>query len=216
MDGSVSSTPREPSTREQNNGSSSNIDRWLLEARDGSQSALGKAFEAGRKYLLTIANEALDDRLRAKVGASDLVQDTYVEAQRSFGQFRGNNEKEFYGWLGGILDHRLANCVRHYCQTQQRLIDRELSGEAWEQALGRVSDGGLTPGAALAEQEDQRRARMALQRLEEPWRSALIERTWQGAAFAEIGARRNCSADAARKLWARAVDKLGRILQEIE
>jgi RNA polymerase sigma-70 factor (ECF subfamily) len=215
MDASVSSAGK-PSPREQNNGPSGNVDRWLRDARDGSQSALGKAFEAGRKYLLTIANNALDDRLRAKVGASDLVQDTYVEAQRCFGQFRGKSEQEFYGWLAGILDHRLANCVRRYCQTQQRKIDRELSGEAWEQALGRVSDGDLTPGAALAEQEDQRRARIALEQLEEPWRSVLIERTWQGAAFAEIGARRNCSADAARKLWARAVEKMGRILQEIE
>src|SRR5262249_47047517 len=110
------------------------------------------------------ANDALDEQLKAKVGASDIVQDTYVEAQRSFAQFRGKSQKEFYGWLAAILDHRLANCVRHYRFTQQRTIDRELKGADGEAALGRVRDGLVTPCSALAARDEQGRARVALER----------------------------------------------------
>ncbi len=192
------------------------VDQRLREARDGSPSALGRALEAGRKYLMMVANRALDERLKAKVGASDLVQDTCVEAQRNFGQFHGATEQEFYGWLRGILAHRLANTVRHYRQTQQRDVDRELPLEVAEVALGKLCDEAATPGATFLLADDQRRVRLALERVDEPWRSVLVERTWQGATFAEIGARRKCTAEAARKLWARAVRKVREAMAQIE
>ncbi len=192
------------------------IERLVREARDGSKSALGRALEENRKYLLLVANRALDDKLRSKVGASDLVQDTFVEAHRGFEAFRGNTPQEFYAWLVGILRHRVANSVRRYSQVKRRDVGREQPLALLEGALERLKDDALTPGTSFLARDEQRRVRAVLERLEEPWRSVLMERTWQGAAFAEIGARRNCSADAARKTWARAVRKLQELLTDIE
>ncbi len=205
-----------PPPRDHLPAASALVDQWLGEARNGSVSALGRALEAGRKYLLLVANRALDEKLRAKVGASDLVQDTFLEAQRDFGQFRGKTEAEFYRWLLGILAHRLANNVRHYRTTQQRDVNREIPLESVDAAIHRINDEAATPGSLFVARDEQRRVRMALEQISEPWRSVLIERTWHGAPFAEIGARRHCSAEAARKLWARAVRELRKRLAEIE
>src|SRR5262245_22320921 len=49
----------------------------LAAARTGSPEALGAALEACRLYLLGIADRELDGELRAKGGASDLVQETF-------------------------------------------------------------------------------------------------------------------------------------------
>ncbi len=165
----------------------SQVDGWLIEARGGSHSALGLALEAGRKYLLQIANRALDDKLRPKVGASDLVQDTYLEAQRDFGQFRGQTEAEFYGWLQGILANRLSNNARRYVQTQRRAVDREVRLPDAQGAIENVRDSAATPGAAYFAAEERLHVRMALARMDESMRSVLIERTWRGDSFAEIG-----------------------------
>jgi RNA polymerase sigma-70 factor (ECF subfamily) len=223
MDASLSPLPKkqEPAYGEKTSDEATaanpgQVDHWLCQAREGSQSALGWALEAARTYLLLFANRALDDKLKAKVGASDLVQDTFADAQRDFGQFRGHTQAEFYAWLIGILSHRLANNVRHYRLTQGRNVDRELPQQAIEAAIARLREETATPGAAAVAREDQLRVQQALGRLSEPLRSVLVERTWQGASFTEIGASRNLSAEAARKLWARAVREMHKRLLDLE
>jgi RNA polymerase sigma-70 factor (ECF subfamily) len=192
------------------------LEEWLRQARDGSRSALGRALEAGRPYLLLAARGALDDRLRSKVGSSDLVQETFVDAQRDFVQFRGETWDEFVAWLVGIMAHRLANNVRRYRLTKGRAIDLELPLEAVEAAMVRLGDEAATPGAAAIVREEQRRVQAALARMSEALRSVLVERTWQGLPFGEIGQRRGLSADAARKMWARAVREMHKLLLELE
>ena len=68
--------------------------QWLEAARAGSKEALGEALEACRNYLLMVANRQLDPQLRVKGGASDLVQETFLEAQRDFGRFQGTSDAE--------------------------------------------------------------------------------------------------------------------------
>lgn len=209
-------TPSAPLSKDEPSSASDLVDRWLRQARDGSPSALGLALEAGRKYLLQVANRSLDDRLRAKVAASDLVQDTYLAAQRDFGQFRGATEAEFYRWLLAILAHRLANTVRKYRYSKGRDIVRELPGAAVEEALSKIADAAATPFAAVLARDEQRRVQIALEQMPEPMRSVLIERTWHGDSFVDIAARRGCTADAVRKTWVRAVRKMRHLLAGID
>jgi RNA polymerase sigma-70 factor (ECF subfamily) len=207
---SIAGAPSEASS------AASPLEVWLRDARDGSNSALGLALDAARKYLLIVASQALDDKLKVKIGASDLVQDTYVCAFRGFGDFRGQTEKEFYGWLMAIMANRLSDRVRHFRKTQRRNIDCELPPAAVEAAFSRLRDEAATPGTRFIANDEQRRVRLALERLKEPHRSVLIERTWHGASFSEIGMRIGCSAEAARKTWTRAVYAMEKILAEIE
>src|SRR5262245_26207367 len=70
-----------------------NAARWLPAARAGSSEALGQVLEACRGYLLLIAGQELEPALRAKGGASDLVQQTFLEAQRDFAGFHGTTHE---------------------------------------------------------------------------------------------------------------------------
>src|SRR5947209_3557782 len=72
--------------------------QWLAAARTGSADALGRLLEACRGYLLLIGQRELDPALRAKGGASDLVQQTFLEAQRDFARFRGATEADLLAW----------------------------------------------------------------------------------------------------------------------
>src|SRR5205823_4133645 len=78
---------------------------WLSAARDGSRDALGRALEACRRYLLCVAHQQLNRDLQAKGGASDLVQETFLEAQSSFDRFHGSSEVELRAWLRQLLHH---------------------------------------------------------------------------------------------------------------
>jgi RNA polymerase sigma-70 factor (ECF subfamily) len=80
----------------------------------------GRILDGCRQYLLMIANEVIGPALRAKLGASDLVQDTFLEAQRHIRIFRGKSRAEIRAWLRRILECRLANVRRSYLATEKR------------------------------------------------------------------------------------------------
>src|SRR5262245_21802963 len=111
---------------EEASGSSARVAEWIAAARQGCQDALGQALEACRQYLLLVANAELAPDLRGKVGASDVVQDTFLDAQRDFGGFHGCSEDELLAWLRRILLNNLATQERRYRDTTKRQLNREV------------------------------------------------------------------------------------------
>ena len=189
---------------------------WLPAARAGSMEALGQALEEFRHYLLRIAERELDPNLRAKGGASDLVQLTFLEAQQNFAKFEGDSAPELRAWLRCLLVDNLANFERHYRATAKRRVAREI-------ALDPGSSSALPGGAAYANtpspseeamaQERAQALQRALARLPDDYRQVLVWRYQEGRSFEEIGQRLQRTANAARKLFARALE---RFEQELE
>src|SRR5580704_17905215 len=99
---------------------------WLPAARAGSSEALGQVLEACRGYLLLIAQQELDATLQAKGGASDLVQQTFLEAQRDFSGFQGTTHAALLAWMRKLLLNNLANFRRDY-QRDKRRVTREIA-----------------------------------------------------------------------------------------
>jgi RNA polymerase sigma-70 factor (ECF subfamily) len=179
----------------------------LAAARRGSREALGRLLESYRRYLLLVANGELPDALRAKVAASDVVQETFLEAQRGFGAFRGDGPAELAQWLRRILLRNLSNQCRRFQATDCRRLDRELSMEGLNLAAP-----GPSPSRAAAEDEEQVAVERAIQGLPEDYGRVLRWRHRDGLGFEDIGVRLGRSPDAARKLWARAVIAVREVL----
>src|SRR5215469_6834670 len=87
---------------------------FILAGARGSDEARGVLFERCRNYLLLVAERELDPGLRGKMGASDLVQQTFLDAERGFTGFRGQTERELLAWLQRILQNRAGQAVRQY------------------------------------------------------------------------------------------------------
>jgi RNA polymerase sigma-70 factor (ECF subfamily) len=186
-------------------------EHWLAAARAGSREALGKLFEACRPYLLVVAGRQLDPDLHAKGGASDLVQETFLEAQRDFARFVGTSEAELLAWLRQILLNNMGNFSRRYRDTDKRAVSREVSlaGDDSANPSGPgVPDPQATPSSKAIEREQAESLHRALQRLPDDYRQVIIYRYLEGRSFDEIGQLMQRSAEAARKLWSRAMDEL--------
>ncbi|MBY0587259.1 sigma-70 family RNA polymerase sigma factor [bacterium] len=184
----------------------------LAEARDGSPTSLGRLFELKRKYLLTVAHRQIGADLQGKVGASDLVQETFVEAQKGFERFQGTTEVEFLAWLSAILTNRFSNIARHHRLTQKRAIGRNISDAAASIAIRQAMSDMLTPSTQLVAEEEKRRLHVALDSLPAEVREILLMRIWQRASFSEISTALGCSPEAARKRFLRAVEELQALL----
>ena len=75
---------------------SSEIENLLTKARSGDEEALGELLESVRAYLHTLARQQLEPRLQARVGYSDVVSETLLEAHQGFDAFRGLSDCLLY------------------------------------------------------------------------------------------------------------------------
>src|SRR5438034_4095913 len=100
-------------------------EQLLGAARAGDTSALGQLLELYRSYLALLARLQIGRRLQGKVDSADLVQETFLEAHRKWGQFRGTSEGELIQWLRQILASRLSELIRRYLATQRRDVRLE-------------------------------------------------------------------------------------------
>jgi RNA polymerase sigma-70 factor, ECF subfamily len=197
-------------------GPAQDVGRWLTAARDGSAEALGRALECYRNYLLLVAQRELDSALQPKAGASDLVQETFLEAQRDFGLFHGASEGELRAWLRRLLLNNVANFTRRYRDTDKRQVGLEqpLEPSSWSGTAGcNLPADTPSPSGHAIGHEQAEALRRALGRLPEEHREVLRLRYEEARSFEEIAQALGRTANAVRKLWARAV---GRLRQELE
>jgi RNA polymerase sigma-70 factor (ECF subfamily) len=178
---------------------------WLAAARHGSRDALGRAFETCRHYLLYVAHQQMNADLQAKGGASDLVQETFLEAQCAFNHFQGNSEPELRAWLRQLLHHRAAKFRRHFRTTQKRRLACETTLTATSQPV-RVADDRSSPSAQLMADEQAQRLLQILEHLSDDYRRVITLRYVEQYSFEEIGQRMQRTPNAARLLWLRAIE----------
>jgi RNA polymerase sigma-70 factor (ECF subfamily) len=193
--------------------------RLLARARAGDRPALGQLLELHRAYLHLLARLEINRQLRSKLGASDLVQETFLEAHRDFGQFRGESPGELLAWLRQILAMNLANQFRRYHGTRRRDVRLE---RALTESVTRSSEclaAGLrgpagSPSQQAARHEEAALLAGALGRLPPDYREALILRNLEGLSFQEVSDRMERSLDSVKKLWARGLARLRELIPE--
>ena len=184
--------------------------RELLDrARRGMPDAVGHIFEAARGHLLELADRELPHDLRAKIGPSDVVQETAVEMQRDFGRFSGTTAEELFVWLREILRHNVVDSIRRYRDTLKRDVAREVRIGLTESRAdqGFVEVGRLPDGSAIR-REEAALINAILTRLPADYRRVLELRYWHGLSFVAMAPQLGRSPDAARKLWYRALERL--------
>jgi RNA polymerase sigma-70 factor (ECF subfamily) len=183
-----------------------------------AREALRKAVEAFRPDLLRMAASELGPDLRPKGDASDIVQQTYLEAHRDLGTFSGRTEAEMRAWLRQILRNNVKHFARRYRDSEKRRIDRERPLEpppaSPERAADLSADTPSPSGRAIA-RERSLAVQAALAQLSDRSQKSVLWRARDERTFQEIGRNLGCSAVAARKLWLRSVARLRRELRTL-
>lgn len=205
------------------NDSPTTLLELLGRARNGDAESLGLLLRNYFRYLNTLSVGHLDDRVRLRVSASDIVQETLLEAHRDFRRFVGTSLQEFTGWLRKILFNNLARAVESHLATAKRDVRRQCSLD--EQAdtdqpdrlVDRLLDD-LSPTASSEARHDEtcRRLAIAISGLSGDYRQVIHLRHFESLSFAEIAARLGRNPGATRMLWFRAVEKLKTKMQQAE
>lgn len=195
--------------------------RQLLEqARGGDVAAREELFARCRQYVQLLARAQVETWMRGKVDASDLVQQTLLEAHRGFHNFRGGTEAEWLAWLRQILAHNTQDFVRRYRQTDKRDVGRETPLEAaadgWSGGfLLEPPDGAQeTPSQVLCHKEQEIELANAIAQLSPDHQEVIFLRNLQRLPFEEVAQRMNRSRPAVQMLWLRAIRRLEELLRK--
>ena len=181
-------------------------------AQSGDTAALGDLLENFRNYLLFLARLQIDSRICGKLDASDVVQETFLEAYQAFPNFRGGDEVTFLAWLRQILVSTLAMAVRHYVGTKQRdvRLERDIyvrvdqSSLFWNQLVSDIS----TPSLKVSRKEMEAHLLRAMSQLPEHYQEVLRLRHSEGYPFQEIARQMGRTVDSVQKIWVRALAQL--------
>jgi RNA polymerase sigma-70 factor (ECF subfamily) len=182
------------------------IAELLARARSGDAAAVDELFGACRNYLQLVARSQLESGLQARADASDLVQQTLLDAHRDFAAFRGRTEGELLGWMRVMLCRNAVDIVR----AQRKGGVREVSRDAFasDARPPEPIDPGLSPSQWVARHERELALANAVALLSPEHREVIVLRNLERLPFDEIGRRMDRSRPAVQMLWMRALQQL--------
>jgi RNA polymerase sigma-70 factor (ECF subfamily) len=176
--------------------------------------------EGYRHYLHLLARLQMSPRLRARIDASDIVQQTLLEAHQARKGFRGRTGAECAAWLRRILARNIANAARDLGRIK-RDVDHERSLEA---ALGESSMrleallASDRPSPSQHASQNERLARLAeaIAELPTAQREAIMSHYLQGLTLAQIAKQMERTTSAVMGLLHRGLVQLRTKLQDLE
>lgn len=164
-------------------------------------------------WLRLMARLQLNERWDRKFDASDIVQQTLLEAWKGESQFRGNSSGERIAWLRTILGRVISREVRQYDGTLKRDPGREFSLQcSLDQSSIMLSKmlaaDTNTPSVHADNREQQMIIAEVLESLPEDYRQVIILRNLRGLSHAEVATELDRTEAAVRMLWLRALKQL--------
>ncbi len=170
-------------------------------------------------YLQMLARIQLRQEYQAKLGASDLVQQTLLKAVQAIDQFRGGTEAEFRGWLRQILAHEIAHLHRDLHRDKRDIRREQAIQQRLDQSSIRLEQWLVADTASPSRQIDTRERLLILSRcledLPEAQREAVRMRYLEDLSVQEIAERLDKSVPSVAGLLHRGLAALREAMQRL-
>src|SRR5262245_10406727 len=204
----------------QNN--STTTDGLLERARAGDRDARNELFARYRDRLRRMVQLRLDSRLQARIDASDVIQDAYLEVVQRFDDYLTNPRMPLFLWLRLGVGERLSKVHRHHMGAQARDAGREVS--LYRDAMPQASSAALaaqllgkhtSPTQAVLRAERLLRLQEALNSLDPIDLEILALRQLEELSRAETAQVLGIEESAAAKRYIRALKRLKETLADM-
>lgn len=168
---------------------SAETQRLLAAAATGDSVALDALLARHQRWLMAFAAARLDPRLRARVDASDVVQETQAEVCARLEDYLARRPVSFRAWMLKTAYDRLGKLKRTHLVAQRRSVLQEtpLADDSSLLLADQLAAPHSAPWEGAERAELARRVRLALARLAEADREVLLLRYVEGLDNQEIG-----------------------------
>src|SRR5437763_4062422 len=196
--------------------------RLIGQARGGDAAALNELFARHRDRLRRMVEMRLDRRLQGRVDASDVIQESFLDAARKLDGYLHEPRVPLFLWLRLVVGERLLKLHRQHLGAQMRDAGREVS--LYREALPAASSAALaaqllgkhtSPTQAAVRAERMLRLQEALNALEPIDREILSLRHFEELTRSEAAQALGIEEAAAAKRYVRALKRLKDILSKM-
>lgn len=198
------------------------VNEWELlhAANHGDQNAWNQVVQRHREKLRRMVEFRMHPQLKRRIDASDVIQDTFVEAARVLTKEKENSDIPVHVWLRRLANQKLIQAHREHLGAVCRAADRERPQATQDQAssysIAKFLIGDVTsPSIAAIRHEKNELLEQALQQMDALDREVLVLRHFEHLSGPETAEVLSISHDAVKKRYIRALEKLQRIMVEL-
>jgi RNA polymerase sigma-70 factor (ECF subfamily) len=203
-------------------GDSADTINVLRRAGNGDQQAVAALFARHRDRLEQMVRLRMDRRLQGRIDASDVLQETYLEAARRVGEFAREQGTSVYLWLRVLTGQKLVDLTRRHLGAKMRSAGQEISlyrgslPQASSISLAEHLLGRLTsPSLAVIRAETQLRVQEALNTMDPVDREVLALRHFELLTNGEVAQVLGLSKAAASNRYVRALKRMKEVLSAV-
>ncbi|MEM9352258.1 MAG: sigma-70 family RNA polymerase sigma factor [Planctomycetota bacterium] len=195
-------------------------EQLLNDAREGRSEAVDRLLDRHRDAVRRMIDLRMDQVLKRRVDASDIVQEVMIEANRRLTDYLADPVMPFHLWLRQMAKDRLIDAHRRHRQTARRSMDREQPLAAASNSasgldlLGQIRDQELTPAAAATWRELQRRFSEACEQLEPKDQEIVLMRHFEHLTNSEAADALELTPQAASMRYLRAMRRLREFMDD--
>lgn len=186
-----------------------------------SDGPVSTQLENHRERLRRLIDLRLDDRVRGRVDASDVIQETQIEALNRAEEYEQKREVPLFVWLRFLALQKVSQLHRHHLGTQARDANREVSmfrrpiPSATSAALAAQLVGKLTTASQAAERAEMKaRVEIALGEMTATDQEVLTLLHFEQLTYREAAAVLEISEKALGGRYVRALSRLKRSLSD--
>jgi RNA polymerase sigma-70 factor (ECF subfamily) len=193
------------------------VENLMIRAKGGETAARHALLDVYQSDLRRMVEARLDRRIRARLDASDVVQDALVDAWRRMDAFLEERPLPLLAWLRQITHERIIDTHRHHVISKRRSPCREIAraqlpDESAAHVANRLLRDRTCPSTHLAQKELQVRIREAIISLPSKDRDVVLMRLVEEIDIAAIAAKLGITRGAVAARLFRAIRRLRAVL----
>lgn len=189
--------------------------------RQGGEQTLAELFAENQQRFERIIRFRIDPRVRGRVDAADVLQETYLTAARRLPEFLAATTSSWFVWLRQLTLQTLTDIHRReFCQ--RRNVGREVqlaggpgTGDTSLSIASFLIDQLTSPSQQIARAEELQQLQEALNSMHDIDREVLALRHFEQLSNLQTAEILGLSATAASNRYVRAAARLTEILQRL-
>ena len=188
----------------------------LSRLQAGGDEELAALFVSVRGNIKQMVSLRLDDRLRARVDASDIVQEAFVRASKGLKSYLESPSVHPIVWLRLIGKRILAETHRrHFRDKRSPYNELVVEADSSDILVNRLADSMHSVHANVAHQEIVQKVLTLIADLPQQDREILEMRHTEGMTIQEIAAMMEISVEAAKKRYQRALVRVRHLTTDL-
>jgi RNA polymerase sigma-70 factor (ECF subfamily) len=196
--------------------------KLLERLKTGDPEALAALFSIHRERLRRAIQLRLDPRLAGRVSGSDILQETYLDAQKRLAHYLQKPEMSFHLWLRLLTCQRVVELHRQHLGAQRRDAGREVSLNAGAPQASSVCMAAhlaaqlASPSEAAMRHERLAQLEAALEAMDPIDREVLALRHFEELTNDEVAQTLGLQKAAASNRYVRALKRLREMLSKAD